>query len=93
MQTAPLSKSLSQVPLRLGTKELRSLVQPVSNPPELRMTRHSSAGTIMKKRVCAFRKAEQSSAMQSRKGREREKGPPKLKTEQRSPKTPPQTSL
>lgn len=51
------------------------------------MARHSSAGTITKKSVCSEK---QNRAGLSRK-EERERGP-KPKTEQRSPKTPTQTS-
>lgn len=71
-------KQLSSVPLRVGTKEPRSLVQAAANPPELRMARHSSAGTITKKerkKKSVFRNAEQSKAEQSR-FKEKERGAP-----------------
>lgn len=74
MQTAPLcNKHQPRFPLRPGTKELRSLVQPVSNPPELRMARHSSAGTITKKKKspCVQKGRTEQSRIE-----ERERGPP-----------------
>lgn len=58
------NKHLQPIPLSHITKELRSLVQTLSNPPELRKATHSTEATIIKKKKkkSVFRKAELSSA-------------------------------